>query len=88
VAASELDDDTRDDLVEAAHDPPSLEGIEGRITHPILRELLLALSWELAAADGRIDTRERDFHAELARRLDISPERAQAIRVSITDRLD
>lgn len=45
VMASQLDDDTVDALVSAVHDPPSLDDLEQRLTHPVLRELMLALSW-------------------------------------------
>jgi len=87
VMESDLDEETRDELVQASHDPPSLDGIEQRVTHPVLRELLLALSWELAAADGGVADSERDFHVGLARRLQVGEDRAQEIRDSITQRL-
>ena len=48
IMNSGLDADTQDQLVTEVHDPPSLEGLEERLTHPVLRELLLGLSWELA----------------------------------------
>jgi hypothetical protein len=83
VLESQLDEDTQDELVAAIHDLPSLDGIEERLTHPVLRELLLALAWELAAADGRIDLRERDFHVGLALRLGIDDARAREIREAI-----
>jgi hypothetical protein len=83
VLESGLDEDTQDELVAAIHDPPSLAGIEERLTHPVLRELLLALAWELASADGQIDLRERDFHVGLAKRLGVPEARAREIRDAI-----
>jgi len=87
VLDAELEDDVRDELVEAAHAPPPLDGIADRVTHPVLRELLLALSWELATADGSIATSEREFHGELARMLDIADERAREIRQEVVERV-
>ena len=84
---SELDDDTQDRLVEAVHEPPSLEGIEERLTHPVLRELMLALAWELAHADGKLAGREEAFLTGLAKRLEIAPERARELHAAITDRI-
>lgn len=87
VLESQLADDVRDELVEAAHDPPSLDGIEARVTHPVLRELLLALSWELATADGIVDVREQAFHSSLAARLGVPEDRADEIRDAVVERL-
>lgn len=87
VLESDLDEETRDALVQASHDPPSLEGIESRVTHPVLRELLLALSWELATVDGRVSDAERDFHVGLAKRLGVDAGRAEELRGSVTERL-
>ena len=87
VMESDLDEEARDELVQASHDPPSLDGIEERVTHPVLRELLLALSWELATADGRVSDAERAFHVGLAKRLQVDENRAEEIRDSVTQRL-
>src|SRR5688572_12855173 len=54
IDASSFDEDARDALITQSQEPPSLKGVERRLTHPVLRELLLALAWELAVADGRI----------------------------------
>jgi tellurite resistance protein len=85
VTGSALDEDTQDALVQAVHEPPSLDGVEARLTHPILRELLLALAWELAQADGRVDDAEKEGYAELTRRLGISHERADQIKRAICE---
>ncbi|HJL20249.1 MAG TPA: DUF533 domain-containing protein [Sandaracinaceae bacterium LLY-WYZ-13_1] len=88
VAASGLDEDTQDALVQAVHEPPTLDHVEARLTHPVLRELILALAWELALADGRVDDAEGRFFDRLARRLDVAPERAEEIRAAVDQRID
>jgi tellurite resistance protein len=80
VARSGLDADTQDELVHAVHHPAPIDRVEQRLTHPVLRELMLALAWELAMADGRIDGAELELYASLAGRFGIAPERATEIR--------
>lgn len=87
VAQSGLSDEVQDELVNAVHEPPPLDGIEERLTHPTLRELMLAFAWELAMADGRIDRAESALFDELAERLAIAHERARAIREAIGEEL-
>jgi tellurite resistance protein len=87
IGRSGLSDDEQDALVAATHDPPSLATLEERLTHPVLRELLLALAWELASADGRIDRRERDFYAGIGKRLEVPPARAAEIQRAIAERV-
>ena len=87
ISRSELDEDTQDELVAAVHEPPSLEGIEDRIGHPVLKELLLALSWELAHADGTVAPSEEAFLTGLAKRLGVSPERSRELHGAITERI-
>lgn len=87
VGESGLDDDTVDELVEAIHDLPSLDGIETRLTHPVLRELMLALAWELATADGTVDRLEEAFHVGLARRLGVESGRATELRDAVLQRI-
>ena len=52
IGRSGLSDDEQDELVAESHEPPSLDGIEERLTHPVLRELLLAHSrfWSFSAS--------------------------------------
>lgn len=87
VLASGLGEATRDELTADIEDPPSLDRVEQRLTHPGLRELLLALSWELALADGRVDRFERDFYVGLAKRLDVPSDRALAIRGAVDEQV-
>lgn len=83
VRSSELDEHQRDALMATLSDLPSLDGIEKRLTHPVLRELMLALAWELAAIDGRVERSEEDFYTGLAKRLGVAAGRAEEIRDSI-----
>lgn len=87
VGESGLDDDTVDELVQSIHDLPSLEGIEDRLTHPVMRELMLAFCWELASADGEVDRLEEAFHVGLARRLDVDSQRAKELRDAMIQRV-
>lgn len=87
VDASGLDDDAKAELVSATHDPPSLKNLPNRLTQPVLRELMLALAWELAQADGRISRAENDFYRGLARKLEVPDDRAEAIRTAVSNRL-
>ena len=87
VANSGLDADTQDELVMLVHEPESLDGLEDELTHPVLRELMLALVWELALADGRVDDSETDFYRALAAQLDVDSARAQEISDAVAERL-
>jgi len=87
ISRSGLSDDVQDELVAASHEPPSLEGIEERLTHPVLRELLLALAWELASIDGTVAKPERDFYTGLSKRLGVSAARAAEIQRAIAERV-
>jgi uncharacterized membrane protein YebE (DUF533 family) len=83
IDQSGLDDDAKDALVSEVEDPPSLADLEERLTHPVLRELLLFLAWELANTDGTVARAEAAFFTGLARRLGVSDERAAAIRAAV-----
>jgi uncharacterized membrane protein YebE (DUF533 family) len=83
VRESGLDADAQAELTRSIDDLPSLHHIERRLTHETLRELLLALAWELASADGTVHALERDFHVGLARRLGVEDARAAEIRAAI-----
>ncbi len=83
IDRSGLDDDTKDTLVSEVHDPPSLADLEERLTHPVLRELLLFLAWELANADGTVARAEAAFFEGLTKRLGVSPERAKEIQSAV-----
>jgi uncharacterized tellurite resistance protein B-like protein len=84
VVSSALDDDAADELIEQTHEAPALDDIADRLTHPVLRELLLALTWELARADGRIHEQEVQRYDELAQRLGIATDRAAALKQAVS----
>jgi len=87
IGRSGLDEDTMDELVAEVHDPPSLAKIEEKLTHPTLRELMLALAWEMAESDGEVAPSEADFYTGLAKRLGVDDARAQEIRSSVMARV-
>ncbi len=87
IEACALGEAARTELAAQTAEAPSLARLERRITHPVLRELLLALAWELAASDGRIMRAELDFYDGLASKLGIESDRAIAIRAAINDRV-
>ncbi len=80
IAASHLDRATVVRVREAWERRPNLIGLADRLPHPILRELLLVLAWELANADGELAEAERGTYGLLAARLGVTPERAAALR--------
>ena len=55
--------------------------------HATVDELMLALAWELANADGSVDRLEEAFHAGLARRLGVSAPRAAELREALSAEL-
>jgi tellurite resistance protein len=80
---SALDEDARNDMIVAAFRPPppdKLDDLGERVTHPVLRELLLSLAWQMATADGRIEESEVELFNRLAVILGIDPARAAVIR--------
>ena len=62
---------------------PAIADVDRRVQIYELREMLLAMCWELAIADGRIDALEKGFYQGLARKLDVSEERAQEIQGAV-----
>ena len=87
VTHSGLDDDTQDALVDAIHAPPPLDGLEERLTQPVLRELMMALAWELALSDGHVDESESHLFGELANRFKVSRERAAELRALLSQQV-
>lgn len=66
---------------------PSIADIDRRIQIYELREMLLAMCWELAIADGRVDPLESGFFAGLVRKLGIAGERAKEIQQAVDGQL-
>ncbi len=87
VAASQLSPERQAVLIANIDEPPPLDGIEQRLTHPVLRELIMALAWELALSDGVVDPQEEVLFLRLATQLDVSMTRAQELRQSMDQRI-
>ena len=51
------------------------------------RELMLALCWELAGADGSVDRAERAYFEGIAKRLGVEDDRAAELRGAVMERL-
>ncbi|MEM1413559.1 MAG: DUF533 domain-containing protein [Myxococcota bacterium] len=87
IAKSRLDAATQAKLAGSIHDWPALpENLADLLTHPVLRELLLALAWETAVSDGTVDRAEEVFAKVLAMRMSIDADRCNAIRDAIVKR--
>lgn len=80
VELSELDEGSQAMLRHAFDEPPDLDAVAPRIRHLALRELVLALAWQLALADGRVVPEEYGEYGLLADRLAIPPPRASELR--------
>jgi uncharacterized membrane protein YebE (DUF533 family) len=79
VKGSGLPEDDRISLAVGIDDPPPLSDVDKRIESPELRELLLALAWELALADGVLHRHEQAFLDGLIKRFAVAPARAAEI---------
>ncbi|MFK7991323.1 MAG: DUF533 domain-containing protein [Sandaracinaceae bacterium] len=73
----------RAELLDAIDTPVDLAAITTELTHPALRELVIALGWRLAASDDDIAEEERVAMATLAEALEVSSERVTAIRAAL-----
>jgi len=87
IMRSRLDADAQDEMVTAVHNPPELDQLAVRIGHPVLAELLVALSWELADADGDISRSEETFMNDLADKLGVAGARVTEIRDAVVARV-
>jgi len=85
IAQSELPPKVQEELVAAIDEPLEAEDIAEELTQPGLRELVLALTLELALADQRFDASEQAAYDELVEAFDIDGERAEEIRAHVAD---
>lgn len=83
IDSAHLDAHVRETLGKAMAKPPRVESIPTRVAHPVLRELLLVLAWELAKADGKIEESERGEYGVLAALLSVDKERAAELRKAL-----
>jgi tellurite resistance protein len=66
IARSDLGAAAKKELAHAIEEPQSAEWIADEVTEPGLRELILALGWQLANSDGRLDPAEQRAHRALS----------------------
>ncbi len=85
ISGSDLPPKVQEELVSAIDEPLEPEDIAEELTQPGLRELVLALTAELADSDNRFDESERAAFAELAEAFSISEERAEEICESVSE---
>lgn len=85
IAHSELSPDAMEHLERAVRVPLSPAEIAEELTQPGLRELMLALSWQLADADATLDDGEREAHRALAEAFGVSDTRLEVIREAVVD---
>jgi len=85
VKGSGLPEEDRITLAVGIDDPPPLSDIDKRIACPELRELLLALAWELALADGVLHRQEQSFLDGLVKRFGVAPARAAEIVAAVQE---
>lgn len=79
-----ISDDAKAFLRLRLDDPQPLDDLAQRITQTTLREMLLALCWELAMADDRIAPEEITAYDDLARKLDVPGARAMELRDALS----
>lgn len=85
IAHSDLDATERDDLEAAILEPQHPDRFSEELTQPELRELIVALGWQLAGADGRVDDDELEALFVMCDELDVSRDRAEAIRAALAE---
>ncbi|MCB9594179.1 MAG: DUF533 domain-containing protein [Sandaracinaceae bacterium] len=85
IAASDLPPKVQDELLAAIETPLDSSAIADELTQPGLRELVLALTLQLAQSDHRLDPDEQSAFDELAEAFGIDDDRADAIRATVDE---
>lgn len=80
IDSSELPAADKNELLASIGEQPELQSIAERIQSPALARLLLALAWDLAMADGRVDEDEVKAYVVLSEAFDVDAKEAKAIR--------
>lgn len=83
IQLSELDDETQAALSKHIDQDVSLDGLGDRLGHPVLKEALLVLAWQLAKADGKVQEDELGLYGVLADKLGVAPRRASDLRTAL-----
>ncbi len=84
IAGTGLPGARKDALRQRLDSKGELGDLSQRVTNDVLREMLLALCWELAMADERIAPEEMTAYDEIARRLGVPGDRATELRESLS----
>ncbi len=84
ISQSGLPTDVDAELRGALDASPPLAELSDRVTQPVLREMLLALCWELAMADDHIAKEEKKAYDELALALSVPRLRAKELREALS----
>jgi hypothetical protein len=85
IRHSDLPVDDERALMAAIEDPVTPQKIASELTQPGLRDLTLALSWQLAASDHDLDADEAKAHLALARAFGVSEPRLETIRKAVLE---
>ncbi len=85
VQLSELDENAQEWLIKRIDEKPLLDSVAERLTHPALRELVIAMTWQIVTADGTVEQAEHQAHSDLAQKLDVSADRASVLRTILRD---
>ncbi|MGF1464570.1 MAG: TerB family tellurite resistance protein [Sandaracinaceae bacterium] len=80
IARSELGPDTRGALEAEITEAPELDEPASALTQPGLRELVVALAWQLAKADGHLAEEELRALDQLAEALAVDAERVEELK--------
>ena len=83
IAKSELPWGEQTKLLAALNQPMTPETIAADLSNPQLRELMLAVAWEMARADGRVDEGEISAYEELAAAFGVTLARSEEIRAAV-----
>lgn len=84
IRHSDLSPEAQAELGKAIQAPLDPAAIAEELTQHGLRELVLALTWELAKIDDRFDDDERAAHHDLAEAFGVSDARAREIEALVT----
>ena len=85
IAHSDLQPEDERALMAAIEVPLAPQLIASELTQPGLRDLTLALSWQLAASDHVLDADEASAHLTLARVFGVSEKRLETIRQAVLE---
>lgn len=85
IAHSDLGATAREQLLELLAKDAEVDRVAAvrELTHPVLQELILAMAWQIARADGKVEQAERTSFAQLAADFGLSDEVAARVRSAV-----